>query len=167
MAAGQPLLASPRHTPAPLPPRAPRPLSFLNEAKLDPGKHYIFIECPHGVFPMSELVGPACQREGGGALMCLPPHRGGAWQMQRAEFAWLCGVPAGPGCLQLGQVAAPPPPPLPGLLLAPTWQVAGTLCQAIWPDFSIYSLAADSVFSIPFWRHFVAWLGSMPATRGK
>jgi hypothetical protein len=27
--------------------------------------------------------------------------------------------------------------------------VAGTLCQSLFPDFSIYSLAASSVFSIP------------------
>jgi 1-acyl-sn-glycerol-3-phosphate acyltransferase len=40
----------------------------------------------------------------------------------------------------------------------------GTLCQAIWPFFNIYSLAASSVFSIPFWRHFIAWLGSVEAT---
>lgn len=73
--------------------------SYLNEATLSPGKKYIFVEFPHGVFPMSELI-------------------------------------------------------------------AGTLCQAIWPDFSIYSVAASSVFSIPFWRHFIAWLGSVPATPG-
>jgi len=42
----------------------------------------------------------------------------------------------------------------------------GTLCQAIWPFFNIYSLAASSVFSIPFWRHFVAWIGAVPATSG-
>lgn len=41
---------------------------------------------------------------------------------------------------------------------------AGTLCQAIWPFFNIYSVAASSVFSIPFWRHFIAWLGSVEAT---
>eukprot|EP00878_Enallax_costatus_P001857 GHUV01002015.1.p1 GENE.GHUV01002015.1~~GHUV01002015.1.p1 ORF type:complete len:329 (+),score=100.81 GHUV01002015.1:293-1279(+) len=44
--------------------------------------------------------------------------------------------------------------------------IAGTLCQAIWPDFSIYSIAASSVYSIPFWRHFIAWLGAVPATPG-
>jgi 2-acylglycerol O-acyltransferase 2 len=27
-------------------------------------------------------------------------------------------------------------------------------------------VAASSVFSIPFWRHFIAWMGSVPATRG-
>ena len=43
--------------------------------------------------------------------------------------------------------------------------IAGTLCQAMWPDLSIYSVAASSVFSIPFWRHFVAWVGSVPASR--
>eukprot|EP00879_Flechtneria_rotunda_P014757 GHRR01015421.1.p1 GENE.GHRR01015421.1~~GHRR01015421.1.p1 ORF type:complete len:285 (+),score=59.03 GHRR01015421.1:1233-2087(+) len=73
--------------------------SYLNEATLDPNKKYIFVEFPHGVFPISELI-------------------------------------------------------------------AGTLCQVIWPSFSIYSVAASSVFSIPFWRHFIAWLGSVPATPG-
>ncbi|WIA23591.1 hypothetical protein OEZ85_000302 [Tetradesmus obliquus] len=73
--------------------------SYLNESTLDPAKNYIFVEFPHGVFPMSELV-------------------------------------------------------------------AGTLCQAIWPFFNIYAVAASSVFSIPFWRHFIAWLGGVPATPG-
>jgi 1-acyl-sn-glycerol-3-phosphate acyltransferase len=41
--------------------------------------------------------------------------------------------------------------------------IAGSLCQAIWPFFNIYSVAADSVFKIPFWRHFIAWMGSVPA----
>jgi 2-acylglycerol O-acyltransferase 2 len=27
-------------------------------------------------------------------------------------------------------------------------------------------VAASSVFSIPFWRHFIAWLGGVPATPG-
>ena len=71
--------------------------SYLNEAVLAPEKKYIFVEFPHGVFPMSELI-------------------------------------------------------------------AGSLCQAIWPFFNIYSVAADSVFKIPFWRHFVAWMGSVPAS---
>lgn len=48
----------------------------------------------------------------------------------------------------------------------PTPHPTGTLCQAIWPFFNIYSLAASSVFSIPFWRHFIAWLGSVEATPG-
>nr|QNL10705.1 acyl-CoA: diacylglycerol acyltransferase 2B [Haematococcus lacustris]QNL10739.1 acyl-CoA: diacylglycerol acyltransferase 2-2 [Haematococcus lacustris] len=43
--------------------------------------------------------------------------------------------------------------------------LAGTLCQILFPDFNIFSLAASSVFSVPGWRHFVAWMGSMPATR--
>jgi hypothetical protein len=30
--------------------------SYLNESTLDPAKNYIFVEFPHGVFPMSELV---------------------------------------------------------------------------------------------------------------
>ncbi len=37
--------------------------------------------------------------------------------------------------------------------------------QYVWPNFKIYSLAATTVFNIPFWRHFVAWIGSVPATR--
>ncbi|KAI8473144.1 MAG: diacylglycerol acyltransferase-domain-containing protein [Monoraphidium minutum] len=73
--------------------------SYLNETLLDNKKTFIFVEFPHGVYPMSELI-------------------------------------------------------------------AGTLCQAIWPSFNIYSVAASSVFSIPFWRHFIAWMGSVPATRG-
>eukprot|EP00877_Chromochloris_zofingiensis_P005689 jgi/Chrzof1/15120/Cz09g27290.t1_DGAT2D[v5.2] len=72
--------------------------SYLNESVLDLKKRYIFVEFPHGVFPISELI-------------------------------------------------------------------AGTQCQAIWPDFPIFSVAASSVFSIPFWRHFIAWIGSVPATR--
>jgi 2-acylglycerol O-acyltransferase 2 len=30
--------------------------SYLNESTLDPDKTYIFVEFPHGVFPMSELI---------------------------------------------------------------------------------------------------------------
>lgn len=52
------------------------------------------------------------------------------------------------------------------MLVALCCVAAGTLCQAIWPDFSIYSIAASSVYSIPFWRHFIAWLGAVPATPG-
>jgi 2-acylglycerol O-acyltransferase 2 len=33
--------------------------SYLNESTLDPSKNYIFVEFPHGVFPMSELVAGA------------------------------------------------------------------------------------------------------------
>lgn len=43
--------------------------------------------------------------------------------------------------------------------------ISGTVCQSIWPHFPIYSLAADSVFHIPLWRHIIAWLGARPATR--
>eukprot|EP00882_Tetradesmus_deserticola_P018110 GHRQ01019435.1.p1 GENE.GHRQ01019435.1~~GHRQ01019435.1.p1 ORF type:complete len:285 (+),score=101.13 GHRQ01019435.1:382-1236(+) len=57
--------------------------------------------------------------------------------------------------------------PLPSLLHHCTLCCfAGTLCQAIWPFFNIYAVAASSVFSIPFWRHFIAWLGGVPATPG-
>jgi hypothetical protein len=30
----------------------------------------------------------------------------------------------------------------------------------------VYSLAASSVFNIPFWRHFLTWIGCVPATTG-
>lgn len=42
---------------------------------------------------------------------------------------------------------------------------AGTLCQTFFPNAPIYSVAATSVFSIPFWRHMIAWIGSLPATK--
>jgi diacylglycerol O-acyltransferase 2, plant len=42
--------------------------------------------------------------------------------------------------------------------------VAGTLMQTLFPDWSIYSVAASSVFNIPMWRHFLSWIGSMPAS---
>ncbi|KAG1673426.1 hypothetical protein FOA52_002191 [Chlamydomonas sp. UWO 241] len=42
--------------------------------------------------------------------------------------------------------------------------IAGSLSCVLFPDFEIYSLAATSVFSIPGWRHFLAWIGSVPAT---
>jgi hypothetical protein len=42
----------------------------------------------------------------------------------------------------------------------------GTNCQAIWPCWKVYSLAASSVFGIPFWRHFLTWIGCVPATTG-
>jgi hypothetical protein len=35
--------------------------SYLNESTLDPAKNYIFVEFPHGVFPMSELVAGVLQ----------------------------------------------------------------------------------------------------------
>lgn len=31
------------------------PRSYLNETLLDPKKTYIFVEFPHGVYPMSEV----------------------------------------------------------------------------------------------------------------
>ncbi|MEW5300702.1 MAG: hypothetical protein WDW36_003613 [Sanguina aurantia] len=43
--------------------------------------------------------------------------------------------------------------------------VAGTTVQILWPSLKIFSLAASSLFYIPFWRHFMAWIGSVPATR--
>lgn len=60
----------------------------------------------------------------------------------------------------------PPPLPTPPSTPGAPQLIAGTLCQAIWPSFQIFSVAASSVFSIPFWRHFLAWMGSVPATRG-
>jgi hypothetical protein len=42
--------------------------------------------------------------------------------------------------------------------------LAGTVSCVLFPEFDIYSLAATSVFSIPGWRHFTAWIGSVPAT---
>ncbi|WIA23473.1 hypothetical protein OEZ85_000218 [Tetradesmus obliquus] len=71
--------------------------SYLNEAELELGKRYIFVEVPHGVFPLSEIL-------------------------------------------------------------------AGTNCQAIWPHWKVYSLAASSVFGVPLWRHFLTWIGCVPAT---
>mmetsp|Transcript_22134 Transcript_22134/g.61235 ORF Transcript_22134/g.61235 Transcript_22134/m.61235 type:complete len:334 (-) Transcript_22134:512-1513(-) len=72
--------------------------SFLLEEVAKKNGRYVFVEFPHGVFPMGPLV-------------------------------------------------------------------AGTLCQAIFPGITIYSLAASSVFNVPGWRHFVAWIGSMPASK--
>jgi hypothetical protein len=71
--------------------------SYLFEENLDPKKSYVFVEFPHGVFPMGPLV-------------------------------------------------------------------AGTLVNIMFPDFKIFSLAANSVFTIPGWRHFSTWMGSVPAT---
>lgn len=34
------------------------PRSYLNETLLDPKKTYIFVEFPHGVYPMSEVRAP-------------------------------------------------------------------------------------------------------------
>ncbi|KXZ52943.1 hypothetical protein GPECTOR_8g318 [Gonium pectorale] len=42
--------------------------------------------------------------------------------------------------------------------------LGATECQRMFPGFHIYGLAANVVFSVPFWRHFIAWLGSVPAT---
>ncbi|GIL50995.1 hypothetical protein Vafri_7066 [Volvox africanus] len=42
--------------------------------------------------------------------------------------------------------------------------VAGTLMQTLFPHMMIYSVAASVVFYIPFWRHFITWIGSVPAT---
>lgn len=42
---------------------------------------------------------------------------------------------------------------------------AGTLFQTMFPQFPIYSVAADSVFYVPVWRHVIAWIGSLPASR--
>ncbi|GFR52112.1 hypothetical protein Agub_g14625 [Astrephomene gubernaculifera] len=71
--------------------------SFLIEEHLDPNKRYIFVEFPHGAFPIAPIV-------------------------------------------------------------------AGTLMQTLFPHMMIYSVAASSVFYIPFWRHFITWIGSVPAT---
>ena len=71
-------------------------LSYLQEEVLDPKKKYISVHFPHGVIPMSQLVG-------------------------------------------------------------------GTLRPFVWPDVKYYGLAADSAFYIPFWRHFYAWMGLVPA----
>ena len=35
----------------------------------------------------------------------------------------------------------------------------------MFPDDPVYSVAASSVFYIPLWRHFIAWIGSLPATK--
>ena len=43
--------------------------------------------------------------------------------------------------------------------------VAGTLIQTMFPNDPVYSVAASSVFYIPLWRHFIAWIGSLPATK--
>ena len=38
--------------------------SYLNETLLDPRKTFIFVEFPHGVYPMSEVRLAAGRREG-------------------------------------------------------------------------------------------------------
>ncbi|KAG2495179.1 hypothetical protein HYH03_006785 [Edaphochlamys debaryana] len=73
--------------------------SFLVEQQLDPTKRYIFVEFPHGAFPIAPIV-------------------------------------------------------------------AGTLMQTLFPHMAIYSVAASVVFYIPFWRHMITWIGSVPATPG-
>lgn len=70
--------------------------SYLQEAPLDPSKHYILAQFPHAVFPLSQLVG-------------------------------------------------------------------GTAAESQCPDWKIFTLAADSVFYVPLWKQFVAWLGAVPA----
>ena len=72
-------------------------LSCLQEEALDPKKKYISVHFPHGVIPMSQVVG-------------------------------------------------------------------GTLRPFVWPSMKFYGLAADGLFYIPFWRHFYAWMGSVPAS---
>lgn len=42
--------------------------------------------------------------------------------------------------------------------------LAGTLCNIIFPGFDIYSISATALFYIPGWRHFIGWMGSLPAT---
>lgn len=73
-------------------------MSYLSEAAYEAGKRYIYVEFPHGAFP----IGPV---------------------------------------------------------------TAGTLMQTMFPGAPIYSVAASSVFYIPFWKHFITWIGSVPATK--
>ncbi len=42
--------------------------------------------------------------------------------------------------------------------------IAGTVMQTFFPNLLIYSVAATAVFYIPVWRHFISWIGSLPAT---
>ena len=42
--------------------------------------------------------------------------------------------------------------------------LAGTLCNVLFPGFNIYSISASALFYIPGWRHFIGWMGSLPAT---
>uniref|UniRef100_A0A7S0YRY4 Acyltransferase n=1 Tax=Polytomella parva TaxID=51329 RepID=A0A7S0YRY4_9CHLO len=71
--------------------------SYLFEAPLDTKKKYVFVEFPHGVFPLGPLLG-------------------------------------------------------------------ATASQLMEPRFDVYSLGASSVFSVPFWRHVITWLGCVGAT---
>eukprot|EP00798_Chlamydomonas_sp_ICE-L_P031525 gene31525-6708_t len=43
--------------------------------------------------------------------------------------------------------------------------LGGTLMHTMFPQAPVYSIAASAVFYIPVWRHIVAWIGSVPATR--
>eukprot|EP00775_Hariotina_reticulata_P011003 gene11003-11157_t len=36
--------------------------------------------------------------------------------------------------------------------------------KVMWPESKIYCLAASMHFSFPLWRHFITWLGGVPAT---
>jgi 2-acylglycerol O-acyltransferase 2 len=72
-------------------------VTYLQEETLNPDKKYIMAHFPHGVIPMSEVVG-------------------------------------------------------------------STLRPFLWPGMQIFCLGADSVFCIPFWRHFHAWMGVVPAS---
>jgi 1-acyl-sn-glycerol-3-phosphate acyltransferase len=40
-----------------------------------------------------------------------------------------------------------------------------SLMLKVWPGLRVYSIAASSVFSVPVWRHIMAWTGARPATR--
>jgi 1-acyl-sn-glycerol-3-phosphate acyltransferase len=40
-----------------------------------------------------------------------------------------------------------------------------SLMLRVWPGLRVYSIAASSVFSVPVWRHIMAWTGARPATR--
>ena len=42
--------------------------------------------------------------------------------------------------------------------------VSSTLRPVMWPGAKIFALGANSIFRVPFWRHFYAWMGSVPAT---
>jgi hypothetical protein len=108
----------------------------------------------------------ACNRKPCLACGCKPAqkysgrkHSGQQFQAKMALiFCWLhCGVACPLGSCLAHCVGRPD---------GHSVGSVGTLCQAIWPFFNIYSLAASSVFSIPFWRHFVAWIGAVPATSG-
>ncbi|GBF98193.1 diacylglycerol acyltransferase type 2 [Raphidocelis subcapitata] len=42
--------------------------------------------------------------------------------------------------------------------------IATSLGADAWQGHKVYSIAADSVFSIPLWRHVFTWVGARPAT---